>query len=174
MKLPKKYIVLSPSNSHQRRNILNYRAWQDYSWITLISELSKNIPVIIIGDKRELGFFEKLKPYPDNVIDLVGKTSLPELIGVIQYAIALVSTDTGTAHIGSAVEGEVFALIGPTQAEGTGPYKTPNNKIHIISSNQECAPCYATEVMRNCKDNICMKEITPQMVLDTIKSANIL
>ena len=171
--LPKKYLIISPSNSHQKRNILNYRAWENEYWKELIAKLNKEIPLIIIGNKGEDEFFTKLKPYPDGVVDLVGKTSLPDLIGIIEEARGLVATDTGTAHIASAVNTEVFALIGPTPAEVTGPYKTEHNKVHIISANLECSPCYKTEVMKNCQDNICMKQISVEQVYNTIKLANL-
>ena len=68
----------------------------------------------------------------------------------------------------SAVNTEVYTLIGPTPAHQTGPFKTPHNKVHIISANLECSPCYRTEVMKNCKDNICMKEISVEQVLNSI------
>jgi len=165
------YFVISPSNSHQKRSILNYRAWVDEKWKELVEKLSKDIEVVLIGGKGEESFFEKLKPYPKNVKDLVGKTSVSELIGVIDGAKGLVSTDTGTAHIASAVNTEVFTLIGPTPAYETGPYKTPFNKVHIISLDLECSPCYKTEVMKKCKDNICMKNITVDMVYSKIKES---
>jgi ADP-heptose:LPS heptosyltransferase len=172
--LSNKYIIISPSNSHQRRNILNYRAWENKNWKELIEKLTKEIEVVIVGNKGEEEFFNILKPYPNNVIDLVGKTSLPDLIGVIGSAVGLIATDTGTAHIASAVDTEVFALIGPTPAEQTGPYQSPTNKVHIISANLPCSPCYKTEVMKNCKDNICMKSITTEQVYNSIKSASLL
>lgn len=171
--LPDSYIIISPSNSHQKKNRLNYRAWENQKWIELIQLLSEKIQVVIIGNKGEETFFEKIRPYPPNVIDLVAKTSLPDLIGVIEGACALVATDTGTAHIASATNTEVFALIGPTPANQTGPYKTPSNKVHIISANLECSPCYKTEQMQQCRDNICMKEISTQMVYNSIKSAKL-
>ena len=169
--LPDDFLIISPSNSHQKRNRINYRAWENNSWKELIDITSKKIPVVIIGGKGEEVFFEKLKPYPSNVIDLVGKTSVSELVSIIDLAKALITTDTGTAHIASAVNTEVFALIGPTPANVTGPYKTPNNKVHIISVNLPCSPCYKTEVMKNCKDNICMKQITVDMVLEKLRNS---
>lgn len=162
------YIVISPSNSHQKRNILNYRAWENSSWIELIKKLSSKMEVVIVGNQGEDEFFDKLKPYPKEVIDLVGKTSLVDLIGVIDGADGLVSTDTGTAHMASALDTEVFALIGPTPADETGPYKTSMNRVHIISSNKDCSPCYKTKVMRECKDNVCMKDISVEIVYDKI------
>ena len=172
--LPKKYLIISPSNSHQKRNILNYRAWENKYWKELIAKLNQDISVVIIGNKGEDEFFTKLKPYPNGVVDLVGKTSLPDLIAVIEGASGLVATDTGTAHIASAVNTEVFALIGPTPAEVTGPYKTEYNKVHIISANLKCSPCYKTEVMKKCKDNICMKQISVNQVYNTIKLTNLI
>jgi len=171
--LPDDYIIISPSNSHQKKNRLNYRAWENKKWIELIKLVSEKIQVVIIGNRGEDLFFEKLHPYPSNVIDLVAKTSLPDLIGVIEGASALVATDTGTAHIASATNTEVFALIGPTPANQTGPYKTPSNKVHIISANLECSPCYKTKRMKQCRDNICMKKISTEMVYNSIKSAKL-
>ena len=166
--LPDDFIIVSPSNSHQKRNILNYRAWENRYWKELISRLNKDIKVCIIGNKGEDQFFDKLTPYPDGVIDLVGKTSLVDLISIVALSKALVATDTGTAHIASAVDTEVFALIGPTPANVSGPYKSPSNKVHIISSNQPCSPCYKTDVMKKCKDNVCMKQISVDMVCSNI------
>ena len=172
--LSDKYIIISPSNSHQKRNIINYRAWENENWKELIEKLSKDIQVVIVGNKGEYQFFNILKPYPKGVIDLVGKTSLSDLIGVINGANGLVATDTGTAHMASAVDTEVFALIGPTPASQTGPYQSPTNKVHIISTNLDCSPCYKTDVMWNCKDNICMKQISVNRVFDSIKDSKII
>jgi ADP-heptose:LPS heptosyltransferase len=164
-----KYIIISPSNSHQKRKIINYRAWENPKWVELIEKLSQKIQLVIVGSRGEEEFFNQLKPYPKNVLDLVGKTKLPELIAVIENAQALVATDTGTAHLASALNTEVFALIGPTPADVTGPYQSPFNRVHIISSHQACAPCYKTETMQQCRENICMKSITVADVYNEIQ-----
>ncbi len=171
--LPDKYIVISPSNSHNKKSRLNYRAWIHTHWKELIEELSEDITLVMVGGYGEEEFFKPLMPYPNNVIDLVAKTNIPELVGVIDGAVATVATDTGTAHISSAVNTPIFCLIGPTPADVTGPYKHDNNKVFIVSAGLECSPCYKTEVMKNCNDNICMKQITPKMVIDSIKSADL-
>lgn len=173
-KLNDKYLIISPSNSHQKRKKLNYRAWENESWRELIQKLSKDIQIVIVGGKNEDTFFNQIKPYPANVLDLVGQTTLSDLVGIIDNALALVATDTGTAHMASAVNTEVFALIGPTPANITGPYQSPYNKVHIISSQRECAPCYKTEVMKSCQNNLCMKEISVGMVYNSVKLANVL
>lgn len=174
LNLPEKYIILSPSNSHNKKKSLNYRAWPHKNWKELLSLFPKDLPLVMIGAKGEEAFFEPLKPYSNNVIDLVGKISIPTMITVVENAKALVVTDTGTAHIASAVNTPVFCLIGPTPAEQTGPYQTPNNYVEIITANLPCSPCYKTEVMKACKQNKCMEEISAKEVINRLFLANIL
>ena len=166
--LPNKYLVLNPSNSHNARHKLNYRAWPKEHWIELINELSDQNLVIIAG-KGEEEYFKSMRPFPSHVIDLIGKTSLIDLVGIIQNATAIVTTDTGPAHIASAVNTDTHVLIGPTNVNLTGPYQTPNNKISILSANLSCSPCYNTNVMKACSDNRCMREIPVKSVLDSLK-----
>jgi len=172
--LPKDYIVVSPSNSHNKKKSLNYRAWSHKNWKELLSLFPEDKKILVIGAKGEEAFFEPLKPYGANIIDLVGKITIPQLIAVLKNAKALVVTDTGTAHIASAVNTPVFCLIGPTPHEQTGPYKTPFNYVEILSANLECSPCYKTKIMEECKDNICMKNIKPEDILNRLKISEIL
>ncbi|NPA60225.1 MAG: glycosyltransferase family 9 protein [Epsilonproteobacteria bacterium] len=172
--LQEKYIVIAPSNSHVNKKSLNYRAWENKSWVELIKKLSQNIQVVIVGAKGEKSFFKNLQPYPNNVIDLVGKNNIYELNSVVKYAQAVVCTDSAVGHIAAALNTQVFILMGPNSTVTDSPYKTPYNKINIISKNLECSPCYKTEVMKNCKDNKCMKLINVNDVYDCIKSENII
>jgi ADP-heptose:LPS heptosyltransferase len=174
LKLPENYIVLSPSNSHNKKSRLNHRAWPQHHWKKLITLLPTDLSIIIIGGKGEETFFEAIKPYPNHVIDLVSKTSISEMITIIAQAKALVVTDTGTAHIASALNTPVFCLIGPTPASATGPYQSNMNAVYIISLELPCSPCYKTEIMKACTNNICMSQISPEVVLTTLKSASIL
>ncbi|MGB5965060.1 MAG: glycosyltransferase family 9 protein [Sulfurimonadaceae bacterium] len=167
--LPDKYIVFSPSNSHSNRNKINYRAWPQHHWKKLLSMIPAHIPVVIIGGKGEEAYFAAIKPYPSNVIDLSGKTPLVDLITIIDHAEMILTTDTGPAHLASAVDTDITVLIGPTPVSLTGPYPTPNITINIISQNLPCSPCYNTDVMKNCQDNICMKQITPSAVFKGIQ-----
>jgi len=161
------FIVINPSNSHTKRNKINYRAWPVDSWKALINKLPKDENIILLGNKGEESYFKALQPYPKNVIDLSGKTNLSELISIVDQARLMITTDTGPAHIASATSTSVFCLVGPTNPELTGPYQMPENKVHIISKNLDCAPCYDLPHRDQCKNNICMKQIT---VTDILKS----
>ena len=170
--LPDEYVVFVPSNSHHdKRSSINLRAWPVTHWKELLELCEKNnIPVVVVGSESERLYFNKFDPLPINTISLVGKTSFPELVSVIEGAKSVVVTDTGPAHIAAAVDTPVFALIGPTNFKRTGPYQTKTNEITIINSNLHCSPCYHTEKMHTCIDNKCMSEISAKEVMDNILS----
>ncbi len=164
------YLVLVPANSHLgKKNRPNYRAWPIEHWQTLIRKLdTAGMPAVIIGGRGEEAFFANLSPLPESVINLAGKTSFPDLVGIIAGARGVVSTDTGPAHIAAAVDTPVHALIGPTNFKRTGPYKTSSNRVEILSANLPCSPCYHTQRLLDCKKNICMEAIHPDRVFDAV------
>lgn len=164
--LPSRYIVINPSTSHHKK--FTHRAWPANHWKELIAHLAPTYHLVIIGGKGEENFFETLRPYPASVIDLVGQSTLPELITIIREAEAVITADTGPSHIASAVNTRTFALFGPSNPKGTGPYPTPFNAVHIISKNLECSPCNATARIKTCTDNQCMKQILPSEVIEII------
>lgn len=173
--LPANPIVIAPSNSHNQKKGINYRAWPNEHWRSLIQTLSSQTTVIIVGARGEDAFFDALKPYPQhNVIDLVGKLSIGELIATVQNAKALICTDSATGHIGAAVNTPTFVLMGPNNPITDSPYQSKSNAVYPISLQLACSPCYKTEMMKQCKDNICMNQITMDMVLESLKTANIL
>lgn len=163
--LPQRYIVIAPSNSHNQKKGLNYRAWPFEHWRSLIQSLSIDTPIAIVGARGEEAFFDQIKPYPENVIDLVGVLSIPELITVVQHGAALICTDSATGHIGAAVDTPTFVLMGPNNPITDSPYKSDTNSVHPISLALPCSPCYKTQMMKQCQDNICMSQITPTEVL---------
>lgn len=174
--LQQHYIILSPSNSHHKAAPeKNYRAWPIQHWRELMEKLAnQTTQVVMIGGNNERDYFSLLEPIPENIISLVGKTNFPDLIGLITGARALITTDTGPAHIASAVNTPVYAMIGPTNYKRTGPYPTADNDIHILSTKLPCSPCYHTPRFTECEQNRCMIEITPERVLQELTNNKVL
>ena len=168
--LPHKYIIAVPSNSHhQRSTTRNLRAWPVSHWKSLFKLLqSNNIHTIIVGGRGEETFFHAFEPLPTYLRSLVGKTTFSELSGLITHADAVITTDTGPGHIAAAVNTPVLAIIGPTDYKRTGPYKTSNNQVSILSVNLPCSPCYHTDREKTCRFNKCMADVTPETVLDEL------
>jgi heptosyltransferase I len=55
-------------------------------------------------------------------LNLVGKTSLPELVALLHMAQAVIAPDTGPAHIASALGTPVIGLYAATNPQRAGPY----------------------------------------------------
>lgn len=171
--LPENYYVLVPANSHiSKQSRINHRAWPVSHWIKLMTLMqSNNMAGVIIGSQDDQKMINTLQPLPDNFRTLAGKTSFPELIGIIEAASGVITTDTGPSHIAAAVNTPVYALIGPTNYKRTGPYNTEDNKVFVISANLPCSPCYHTERLKACMNNQCMTDISPEIVIQAIKSS---
>jgi lipopolysaccharide heptosyltransferase I len=80
------------------------------------------------------------------VASLAGQTSLPQLVGVLACADAMLTGDTGPMHIMAALGRPVVALFGPTPPERHGPWgeghavlRAPNRRVASISADQAVA-----------------------------------
>jgi heptosyltransferase-2 len=91
--------------------------------------------------------------------NLVAKTSLRQLMAVIQKCRLLVTNDSGPMHVGAALGVPIVAVFGPTDHTTTSPF-TP--KCRIVRKSVDCAPC----LKRHCPtDHGCMLAITVDDVL---------
>jgi lipopolysaccharide heptosyltransferase II len=101
-----------------------------------------------------------------NFLDLVGKTSLEDLSGVIAKSQAIVTADTGAMHIAAALKVPLVALFGSTSPDFTGPYG--GSKKVILDLHLSCAPCGTHPT---CGGRFqCMSGIKPEQVVTAMKS----
>lgn len=110
--------------------------------------------VIYFGDASGAPLVNDIcKDLPEErVINLAGKTSLRELMALIQACDVLLTNDSGPMHIAAALDVPPLALFGSTNDVKTGPYGIGK----VIHKHVECSPCYK----RICPiDFRCMKRI---------------
>ena len=116
---------------------------------------------------------EKDRPIADAVIgaagiactDLVGKTTLAELIDELRTCDLLLTNDTGTMHLASLVGLPTVSLFGSTEPTLTGPLGSGHR---ILRHHVDCSPCF----LRDCPlDFRCMKAITSTEVTAAILAA---
>jgi heptosyltransferase-2 len=99
-------------------------------------------------------------------LDLVGRTDLRALGGVLSNCRGLVSNDSGAMHFAAAIGVAVTAMFGPTEEGATRPLgrKPPVVLIHDVW----CRPC----MLRECPiDHRCMRGITADSVLAAARQA---
>jgi len=96
-------------------------------------------------------------------VDLTGKTSLLQLAALLERCQILVTNDTGTMHVASAVGTPVVAIFGSTDPITTGPW---GDGHMVIRKDVSCSPC----LKRVCPmDHRCMKLITVDEVEEVVK-----
>lgn len=92
--------------------------------------------------------------------NLLGKTSLAELIITLQGCRVLLTNDTGTMHLAAYLGVPTVAIFGSTDPVLTGPL-APASRVRIMRHQVECSPCF----LRECPlDLRCMTAVTAEEV----------
>jgi len=163
------YVILNPGFSGiQKQDYRSHRSWPNSHWGELISLITQqsSLAVVINGTQEESQYFESLLEMP-GVHSLFG-SSLPTLIRTLERARCLISVDTGTMHLATALVIPVIALFGPSNFELTGPYsrKAP---CRVLTSGVDCQPCYETPLLKQCSFNRCMQTLSPDEVYGVLE-----
>ena len=144
--------------------------WLSKNWsVEYFIELAKAIldkypaRIFLIGSEWETPKAEAFRAVfsRDQVIDLVGKTSLANLIEVVRRLDVLIGGDSAPLHIAAAFKVPLVGFFGPTDHRRHEP---PGRNKKIIQKKVSCGPCYEKRCSITTHD--CMKLITPQEVFE--------
>lgn len=130
----------------------------------------KNAEIILTGTNKDLGIGQRIEAVCKSakVHNMIGKTSLMVLAGLLQKAYMLIGNDGGTMHIGDAVGCTVVAVMPGLELPRTvEPWHNMNNSLRI---GVKCTPCYDFDDCPN-KTYICMRDIEVERVIDAITKA---
>lgn len=101
----------------------------------------------------------------ERIINLIGRTTLAELAGVLRQCRVVVSNDSGAMHLADAVGARLIALFGPTNERETAPAN--ERRSSILVHPVWCRPC----MLRECPiDHGCMRGITVDRVYETLRA----
>jgi lipopolysaccharide heptosyltransferase II len=103
------------------------------------------------------------------LMNLVGRTDLLMLMGVLSHCRALVAGDSGALHLAGALGVAVIGIYGPTDERYSWPLPSiegGKNRVATISEPVFCRPCF----LRECPiDHRCMKRIPTERVYTTVR-----
>jgi heptosyltransferase-2 len=141
------------------------KQWPPRRVAELIAELARRgaaAALVGAGADRDTGrAIESSLPPGTRVANLIGRTSLRQLVGVVARCAAFVSNDSGAMHIAAAVGVPLTALFGPTDERATAPA----GHADVILRDVFCRPC----MLRECPiDHRCMKRIEVDAVLQSV------
>ncbi len=127
-------------------------------------KLNAGWDVWIFGSPKDVPVAETIMNLTQQrCISFAGKTRLEEAVDLLALAAAVVSNDSGLMHIAAALDKPLVAVYGPTSAAFTPPL---NKSAKVLTLQLECQPCFQRECPL--KHHRCMKELTPQGVINTL------
>jgi heptosyltransferase-2 len=93
------------------------------------------------------------------VINLIGKTTVAEVLALIGQCSLFLSNDSGLMHVAAALNIPQVALFGSTDPQKTAPLN--DGAVVIHPSQVSCTPCFKSECPADLE---CMKAITVEEV----------
>jgi ADP-heptose:LPS heptosyltransferase len=163
--LGKELVLIYPSGG-----ILPIRAWPEDHYSRLAGELiSEGYAVGVIGlaEDGPLAARALSRCGEASCIDLTGYTkSVRELMILFHYASLLITNDGGPAHFASMTPIPTIAFFGP---ETPALYGSLDPEAVNYFLGISCSPCLTAYNHRNSPcdgDNVCLKEIPPEGVLE--------
>jgi hypothetical protein len=123
------------------------RRWPFKNYVTLIERLlDEGCTVVLTGTEKES---DDLYANPDilnrdGIINFVCKTTLPELLDIIADAHAVVSNETGPAHMAVMLGTPAVIVIGGGHFGNFVPYPPELNPPHVhwVYQPMECYHCF--------------------------------
>jgi heptosyltransferase I len=120
----RRVLAINPCSSVRARN---WRNWDIQSYAQIIDHAARQYGLLTVltggPSAAEREYAEAIAAKAANKpINTVGRTTLKELLAVLERAEVVVAPDTGPAHMANAVGTPVIGLYASSNPERTGPY----------------------------------------------------
>jgi len=150
------------------------KRWLPAHFATLITSLAReqHVQAVLIGSAGDADTVRTILRDRDvqsaQPLDVVGRTSLQQLAGVLALSSACVSNDSGAMHLAGTIGTPIVALFGPTRDSETSPLTRAGGDSQVLINPVWCRPC----MLRECPiDHRCMKGLSPAVALRAVGRA---
>ncbi len=121
-----------------------YKTWPLANWKALlryVKELLPGMQVVLAGDENETGNARQLSKNHPEIIDLTGKTTLPDLFPLLRNAAFFLGPDSGLMHLSAVLGTPTFTIWGGSDYRRYG-YGFFDDKRHVVvADSPDCWPC---------------------------------
>jgi lipopolysaccharide heptosyltransferase II len=119
---------------------------------------------VLLGTQKDAAVGGEIAKQLDgkNFTNLIGKTTLTELIATLRECRVLLTNDTGTMHLAAFLGVPTVSIFGSTEPAFTGPLGAGHR---VLRHHVACSPCF----LRECPlDFRCMKAIEPDEAAEAV------
>ncbi|MEO6436746.1 MAG: lipopolysaccharide heptosyltransferase I [Tepidisphaeraceae bacterium] len=150
-----RYAVLLPGTNWATKR------WPVERFQSLVAPLRDRFGLssVVAGSPDEFDLAAQVSAGVAGGINLAGKTSLRQLVALLERADLVIANDSGPMHIAAALARPMVALFGPTNPVRTGPYRREDTVLRL---DLPCSPCYS----RVCSHQSCLQWMGIDAVLD--------
>lgn len=172
--LPEKFIAIHVGGGVNAKTEFQLKRWPH--WSELVMKLLDNTThsLVFVGAPSEKNEFDAIEKRVceskqfSRCINLIGKTTLPELVAVIRRADFFIGVDSGPLHIADSLDKKCIGLYGPTSPISWGLL---SKNAHALHHAVPCSPCYQdTGVFPECHfQQQCMQLLASETVFAYLK-----
>jgi len=159
-------VGIFPGGGKNPGTVMPTKRWPVEDFLKLMDILEKkNNDIYIFGSESDNDVTKPIKKArPD--ANFITTTSLKEFIYYAGLMDIFIAGDTGPLHVASALGIRTIGLFGPSSPCHFG---ARGKNVYNIFKGIDCSPCcepntFHSRKFLTCKNNICMKEITPEEV----------
>lgn len=140
------------------------KRWGERRYIALARSLlaSNRVDrVALIGAGDDAHACRAIAAEAEGVVDLCGRTRVPDLVPLAEGAAFIVANDTGTAHVAAAANRPMVVVCGPTDPARVLP---PGERVRALQADIHCINCYR----KHCTHHSCMQLVSPDRVMEAV------
>jgi heptosyltransferase-2 len=159
-------VVLAPAGAKNMMADDALRRWPAEDYVRLATLLgNKDVEAVLIGGPDD-GWVQPLFAGVA-VVDLIGKLTLLETLGLMDEADVVVTHDTGPLHLAGMTHAGIVTLFGPTDPRGRLPQR-PGTLALWGGEGFACRPCYDGRSFAACPRNDCIRQYRPETVVEEV------
>jgi len=126
------------------------------------------LDVLLVGGVQEEQASRRIINKCNNIsriFNATGGLSLPQLMQIIKNSKIVIGTDSGPGHIAAALGVPTVSIFGPTSPSQCSPFMDGS---YVVSHPVDCSPCYLSDKYERCSDNVCMKSINSDSIVQAV------
>jgi heptosyltransferase II len=120
---------------------------------------------VILGAPGEEAHGEEVHQQCPEALNLVGKTSIPELMYILGESKFCIVNDSGAMHLAASVSAKGVAIFGSTDPTATGPL---GGNWKVIWTRPDCSPCLQKQCPLPTDKYKCLSSATVEMVTNEL------